>query len=78
MQEHSLDLPVTPEITYYYFERLELVKDLLLMNPTMQLLDVTPEGMSDWFSDEQLLINQRANMLDSGQEFSYNLDELDT
>jgi hypothetical protein len=78
MQEHDLDLPVTPEITYYDFERLKEVKELLLLNPTMQLQDVTPHGMPDRFTDEEMMSRQKANMLDSGLEFSYNEDELDT
>lgn len=76
--EHTLDLPVTPEITWHDFERLELVQNLLLMNPTMTLHDVTPDGMPDWFTDEEQMLNQKANMLDSGEEFSYNEEELDT
>lgn len=78
MTEHTLDLPVTPEITWHDFERLEQVQNLLLMNPTMTLHDVTPDGMPDWFTDEEQMLNQKANMLDSGLEFSYNEEELDT
>jgi hypothetical protein len=78
MQEHDLDLPVTPEITYHDFLNLKEVKELLLLNPTMSLQDVTPDGMPDRFTDEEIMSNQRANMLDSGEELSYNLDELDT
>ena len=78
MQEHDLDLPVTPEITYYDFERLKEVKELLLLNPTMRLQDVTPDGMPDRYTDDEIMSNQKANMLDSGEELSYNLDELDT
>jgi hypothetical protein len=78
MTEHLLDLPVTPEITYYDFERLKEVKELLLMNPTMRLHDVTPDGMPDWFTDEEMMARQKANMLDRGEEFTYNDEELDT
>jgi hypothetical protein len=78
MTEHDLDLPVTPEITYYDFERLKEVKELLLMNPTMRLHDVTPDGMPDWFTDEEMMARQKANMLDRGEEFTYNDEELDT
>ena len=78
MTEHTLDLPVTPEITWHDFERLEQVQNLLLMNPTMRLHDVTPDGMPDWFTDEEQMLNQKANMLDRGEEFSYNEEELDT
>lgn len=78
MQEHELDLPVTPEITYRDFERLPRIQELLLMNPTMKLHDVTPEGMPDRYTDEEWLILQKANMLDSGEEYTYNEDELET
>jgi len=78
MLEQALDLPVTPEITWDDFVQQRAVKDLLLKNPTMWLQDVTPHGMPDKFTDEEQLSNQKANMLDSGQEFSYNDDELDT
>jgi hypothetical protein len=78
MTEHLLELPVTPEITYYDFERLKEVKELLLLNPTMRLHDVTPEGMPDWFTDEEIMLRQKANMLDSSEEYSYNDEELDT
>ena len=78
MTEHTLDLPVTPEITYHDFERLKEVKELLLMNPTMTLQDVTPDGMPDWFTDEEQMSRQKANMIDSGEEFTYNEEELDT
>lgn len=78
MTEHTLELPVTPEITYYDFERLKEVKELLLMNPTMRLQDVTPDGMPDRFTDDEQMLRQKANMLDSGEEYTYNEDELDT
>jgi hypothetical protein len=78
MTEHTLDLPVTPEITYYDFERLKEVKELLLLNPTMRLQDVTPDGMPDRLTDDEIMSNQKANMLDSGLEFTYNEEELDT
>jgi hypothetical protein len=78
MSEHTLDLPVSPETTYYDFERLPQVRELMLLNPTMTLHDVTPDGMPDRYTDEEIMSRQRANMLDSGEEFSYNLDELDT
>jgi hypothetical protein len=38
------------------------VKELLLMNPTMSIIDVTPEGMPDRFTDEQQLTNQLTTM----------------
>lgn len=78
MQEHDLDLPVTPEITYHEFLGIKEVKELLIMNPTMQLQDVTPEGMPDWFSDEEFLQRQKSNFVDSLDAVVYNEDELDT
>jgi hypothetical protein len=53
--EHTLDLPVTDDITWQDFVKLSRVKDLLLMNPTMRLHDVTPDGMPSWYTDDQLL-----------------------
>jgi hypothetical protein len=64
MQLHEMELPVSPEITYHDFERLELVKELLLLNPTMRLQDVTPDGMPDKFTDEEQMSRQIANMND--------------
>jgi hypothetical protein len=64
MSEHVLELPVTPEIKWHDFESLEQVQELLLLNPTMRLQDVTPEGMPDWFTDEEQMIRQIANMSD--------------
>ena len=68
MLTHTLELAVTPEITWQDFERLEQVRELLLLNPTTHLQDVTPDGMSDWFSDEQLMWNQIANMNDNASQ----------
>jgi len=62
MLEYTLDLPVDPEITWKDFEGLSQVKNLLLLNPTMKILDVTPEGMPDRFTDEQQMLNQFHNM----------------
>jgi hypothetical protein len=62
MLEETLDLPVQPEITWSDFESLAQVKNLMLLNPTMTLLDVTPDGMPDRFTDEQQLTRQLANM----------------
>ena len=55
MLEETLDLPVTDDITWQDFVKLSRVKDLLLMNPTMRLHDVTPDGMPSWYTDDQLL-----------------------
>ena len=56
MLEETLDLPVTDDITWQDFVKLSKVKDLLLLNPTMRLHDVTPDGMPSWFTDEQILL----------------------
>lgn len=62
MLEHELDLPVTPEITWQDFVQQRAVKDLLLMNPTMRLQDITPDGMPKEFTEEeQLNINRNYN-----------------
>ena len=55
MLEQTLDLPVEDSISWHDFSQLSRVKDLLLLNPTMRLHDVTPDGMPDWYTDEQLL-----------------------
>jgi hypothetical protein len=62
MSEHTLQLPVSSDIQWHDFVALSQVKNLLLMNPTMTILDVTPEGMSDRFTDEQMMANQLAAM----------------
>ena len=51
--EHTLDLPVEQEITWEDFENLKPVKDITLMNPTMRIIDITPDGMPDVFTDEE-------------------------
>ena len=61
MSEHSLDLPITDDATWAEFIKLEAVKDLLLMNPTMTILDVTPDGMPDTFSDGEIMFRQLKN-----------------
>ena len=62
MQEHSLDLPVNDTVQYNEFIALPAVKELLLMHPTMQIQDVTPDGMSDTFSIEETMQRQLHNM----------------
>jgi hypothetical protein len=61
MSEHTLDLACTDDITWEDFAQLRSVKDLMLMNPTMTILDVTPDGMPDWFSDGELMSRQLTN-----------------
>lgn len=62
MSEHTLELPVTDEIKWHDFVRLEQVRELLLLNPTMWLQDVTPEGMPDSFSDEEWFLLQKQHL----------------
>jgi hypothetical protein len=62
MLEESLDLPVSDDISWQDFTQLSKVKDLLLLNPSMTLLDVTPDGMPSWYTDEQLLTLTLTNM----------------
>jgi hypothetical protein len=58
MIEETLDLPITDQATWDEFVSMRAVKSLLLLNPTMRILDVTPDGMPDRFTDEQQLTNQ--------------------
>jgi hypothetical protein len=60
--EESLDLPVEDTAQYNEFIALPAVKELLMMNPTMQLVDVTPDGMPDSFTDEERMRRQLENM----------------
>jgi nicotinic acid phosphoribosyltransferase len=46
------------QATWDEFVSMRAVKSLLLLNPTMRILDVTPDGMPDRFTDEQQLTNQ--------------------
>ena len=62
MLEHTVDLPVTPEISWPDFEQLTPVKDLLLQNPSMRLHDVTPDGIPSWFTDEEWMTIQQNHM----------------
>ena len=55
MLEETVDLPVEDSISWHDFSQLSKVKHLLLMNPTMRLHDVTPDGMPSWYTDEQIL-----------------------
>jgi hypothetical protein len=62
MHEETLDLPVEDTIGWEDFVQLSLVRECLLMHPAMKLLDVTPHGMPDWFSDAEQQQRQLANM----------------
>ena len=57
MLEETLDLPVEDTISWTDFVQLRLVKDLLLTNPSMEIIDITPVGMPNSYSAEQQLIN---------------------
>jgi hypothetical protein len=61
MSEHTVDLPVTPQVTWQDFEQLTAIKQLLLLNPTMRLHDITPDGMPDWFTDDDWMRIQQAH-----------------
>lgn len=54
-REETLDLPVSDDISWQDFVQLTLVKNLLLSAPSMQLIDITPEGMPDRFSEGDLM-----------------------
>lgn len=53
MLEQQVSLPVEDTITWADFVSLRSVRDCLLLHPTMRLIDVTPGGMPDTFTDEQ-------------------------
>jgi hypothetical protein len=57
MLEETLDLPVEDTISWHDFVQLRLVRDLLLSNPSMEIIDITPAGMPNSYSAEQQLIN---------------------
>ena len=60
--EETVDLAVTDDIKWHDFEQLAEVRLLLMRNPTMKLLDVTPDGMPSWYTDEQILTLTMKNM----------------
>ena len=60
--EESMDLPVNDTANWAEFMSMSAIKELLLMNPTMTIVDVTPDGMPDWFTDEEKMTRQLANM----------------
>jgi hypothetical protein len=62
MLEETLNLPITDQANYEEFMAMRAVRDLLLVNPTMTILDVTPDGMPDWFSDGESLKRQLEHM----------------
>lgn len=62
MLEQSLDLPITDDARYEEFMSMRAVKELLLMNPTMTILDVTPDGMPDSFTDAEMQTRQLTNL----------------
>jgi hypothetical protein len=62
MQEHTLDLPVEPEITWQDFVNLAEVRELRLQDPSMWLQDVTPQGMPDSYSEEDWFLLQRQHL----------------
>ena len=64
MLEETLDLPVEDTITWHDFSQLRLVKDLVLANPSMQIIDITPEGMPDIFTQEQHRLINAENSLE--------------
>ena len=62
MLEESVSLPVSDDITWADFVQLSQVKNVLLMNPTMRLLDVSPWDMPASFTDEEQRQRQNLNM----------------
>ena len=64
MLESTLDLPVEDTISWQDFVQLRLVRDLVLANPTMQIIDITPQGMADSFTQEQQRLINAENSLE--------------
>ena len=62
MVEETLDLPVDDTIQWADFVQLGRVRECLLMHPTMRLIDVTPDGMPESFTDAEQQQRQLANM----------------
>ena len=62
MVEEILNLPVDDTIIWADFVQLGRVRECLLMHPTMKLIDVTPDGMPDSFTDAEQQQRQLANM----------------
>jgi hypothetical protein len=60
--EESLDLPVDDTANYSEFMSMRAVRELMLMNPTMTIIDVTPDGMPNSFTDEERMRRQLENM----------------
>lgn len=55
MLEETVTLPVSDDISWQDFVQLAAVKNILLINPSMQLVDVSPEGMPDRFSEGDIM-----------------------
>jgi hypothetical protein len=71
---HTIDVDCDALSTWSAFAQQQPVKQLLLLHPNQTLYDVTPDGMPDWFTDEQELSNQRAQMGDSKLAIPDDLD----
>jgi hypothetical protein len=55
MLEETVSLPVSDDISWQDFVQLAAVKNILLINPSMQLVDVSPEGMPDRFNEGDIM-----------------------
>ena len=83
MLESTVDLPVTDDISWHDFSQLSQIKHLLMLNPSMRLHDVTPDGMPSWYTDDQLLRIQlqhqglRKSQADTGATVYEDLDSSD-
>jgi hypothetical protein len=71
---HTVVVDCDANSTWSAFEQQQPVKQLLHLHPNQTLYDVTPDGMPDWFTDEQELSNQRAHMGPSRQTIPEDLD----
>ena len=79
--EETMDLPVADTVTWEEFEQVAEVKELLLTNPSMRIIDITPEGMPRLFTDGEATLIQlrhmglRQKVTDKGQLAYENIDE---
>jgi hypothetical protein len=71
MLEETLDLPVSDDISWQDFAQLSAVKNLLLLNPSMQLIDITPWDMPASFTDEEMRQRQNSYMKNTESTDSY-------
>jgi len=57
-REHTLDLPITDEATWETALALPQVRQLVLDD--WQVLDISPDGMTNYATEEEMRISQKA------------------